>query len=291
MNLPNFLVIGAAKAGTTSLYAYLKQHPQIYMSPMKGTGFFDCKGEKLNYQGPGDMQRRLPINNLKDYQSMFRGVSGELAVGEACTDYLYSAKAPQRIHHYIPDVKLIAILRDPAQRAYSQYLGNVRDGYEPQANFAQALAEEDERIAHNWHLRWHYQQRGYYYTQLKRYFELFSPEQIKVYLYEDYFYKPKEFFRDVFQFLEVDETFVPNTDVKRNVSKKPKNKQLYRYLTFIRDKVPFGKNIVARWVEQTLPADKPQLVPETRQKLINDYREDIVKLQDLIGRDLSKWLQ
>lgn len=291
MNLPNFLVIGAAKAGTTSLYAYLKQHPQVYMSPMKGTGFFDCEGEKLNYQGPGDMQRRLPINNLKDYCAMFKGVSGEIAIGEACTDYLYSAKAPERIYHYIPDVKLIAILRDPAQRAYSQYIGNVRDGYEPQADFAQALAEEEERIVNNWHLRWHYKQRGFYYTQLKRYFKIFDPKQIKVFLYEDYLYKPKEFLKDIFKLLEVDDTFIPNMDVKRNVSKTPKNEQIYQSLTFAKDKLPFGKTMLNLWLERILPADKPKLAPEIRQQLISDYQEDILKLQNLIERDLSRWLQ
>ena len=85
----------------------------------------------------------------------------------------------------MPEAKLIAILRDPAARAYSQFLGNWRDGYEPSPDFSQALAAEDRRIANNWHFRWHYKQRGFYYAQLQRFWDRFGPDRLQVFLYED----------------------------------------------------------------------------------------------------------
>ena len=292
MTLPNFLVIGAAKAGTTSLYYYLRQHPQIYLNPVvKETGFFASEGDPLDFQGPGDCDRRLPINNFEDYLNVFEGVKDEIAIGEVCTDYIYHPLAPQRIYHYIPDVKLIVIFRDPAERAYSQFQGNSRDGYEPCKDFAQALKEEKSRIANNWHLRWHYRQRGYYSTQIKRYYELFDQQQIKIYLYEDYFKNPVDFTQQIFRFIGVDDTFIPEMSVKLNVSPKiPKNQQLHKYLTDLKKMLPVGQGIVERLIEFNSYPDKVPLAPEIRQQLIREYREEILKLQDLIGRDLSKWL-
>lgn len=290
MTLPNFFVLGAAKSGTTALYHYLKQHPAIYMSPLKETGFFDAEGEALDFRGPGDMDRPLPINNLDDYQEQFKGVSGEVAIGEACTDYLYSPKAPERIYHYIPDAKLIAILRDPAERAFSQFLGNSRDGYEPLEDFDLAIQEEDNRIANRWHLRWHYKQRGFYCQQLLRYHRLFDKNQIKIYLYEDYLSNPTCFLRDIFTFLGVDSDFVPNMSHRYNAAPMfPKNKLLHALLLDFRNRLPKGKRFLNPLINRNLSYYQMNL--RVRKKLIHDYQEDVLKLQDLIDRDLSMWLK
>ena len=101
MTMPNFLIIGAMKSGTTTLYDSLNAHPQIYMSRLKEPHFFSYDGTQ-----------NFPITNLEDYQALFRGVSNETLIGEASTTYLFNSKAPERIRHYIPQAKLIAILRD-----------------------------------------------------------------------------------------------------------------------------------------------------------------------------------
>src|SRR3954452_17434204 len=123
MTMPNFLIVGAAKSGTTSLYYYLKQHPQVFVSPVKEPKFFAYEGEKVVYRGPGDAEnnRRL-VNNLADYRALFGGANGAKAIGEASPVYLYSPKACERIRHYLPDAKLFVILRDPAERAYPSFL-------------------------------------------------------------------------------------------------------------------------------------------------------------------------
>src|SRR5688572_7713518 len=130
MVMPNFLIIGAAKAGTTSLYSYLNQHPQIFMSPVKEPNFFALEGEKLNFRGPGDAQviNRYSITQLESYRAHFKGITQETCIGEASTLYLDHPKAVERIQHYTPKARLITILRDPVERAFSNFLHAVRDG-------------------------------------------------------------------------------------------------------------------------------------------------------------------
>lgn len=296
MVMPDFLIIGAAKSGTTALYHYLKQHPQIYMSPTKETEFFAFEGEILNFQGPGDMPRRS-ITHIDDYQAQFQGVVDETAIGEASPLYLYSSKAPERISHYVPQAKLIVILRDPIARAYSQFLMFIRDGRETIFDFATAIQAEEARIHSNWAWGWHYTKLGFYYVQLKRYFDRFSPNQIQIYLYEDLNSKPIDVLQNIFDFLEVDATFVPDISVKHNISGMPKNEAIHRFLTkphaiktMLKPLVPtsLSQQLKRNWTNQNL--SKPQLLPEVRSHLIPVFQDDILKLQDLIQRDLSTWL-
>jgi hypothetical protein len=185
MTLPNFLIIGVAKAGTTSLYHYLKQHPQIYMSPVKEPRFFGMGDGPPHpaYRGgyaPGTVTSRAA------YEALFKGVVGEYAIGEATPSYLWWPKAAQQICTQLPDARLIACLRQPADRAYSSFLTCVRAGLEPCTNFARALREEEKRFAANANPSLFYTQRGLYYPQIKRYFDLFPRQQIRIYLYDDF---------------------------------------------------------------------------------------------------------
>ena len=123
MTMPNFLIVGAQKAGTTSLHYYLKQHPQIYMSLRKEPHFFE--GMHWDFYRPGRIM--LPVTDLADYQALFEGVTDEKAIGEASASYLYSPKAPTLIKRSIPDARLIAILRNPADRSVLQ-LSALRPG-------------------------------------------------------------------------------------------------------------------------------------------------------------------
>lgn len=293
MTMPNFLIIGAQKAGTTALYEYLRQHPQIYMSPVKEPHFFTYEGEKVDSRGPG-RSSIFPITNIDVYRTLFQGVSNEMAIGEASPSYLYSLKAPERIRHYVPKARLIAILRHPVERAYSNFLHLIRDGREPQTNFVQALREEETRICDNWGFHWHYQQKGFYYTQLKRYFDMFDRDQIRVYLYEDLSTNPVSVLENVFQFLGVGEEFALDTSIKHNVSGIPKNEVLHSLLIRLKPITtalkPFLPAKLRQYIRDQILV-KPQLSPEVRQQMIGVYRDDILRLQDLIQRDLSQWLE
>jgi hypothetical protein len=301
MIMPNFLIIGAAKAGTTALYHYLNQHPQIYMSPVKEPYFFEFEGKNGRIQGPYGL-RKSYITDLENYQKLYSQVKDEIAIGEASPGYLDRPQAPERIKHYVPDAKLIAILRNPVERAYSNYLMMVRLGHEPLLNFSQALADEENRIKKQWSFVWYYKQRGFYYRFLKRYFSLFDQSQVRVYLYDDYQSSNIAVLQDVFKFLNVDSDFQPDVTLKHNISCEayfPKRAFLHHYLkpsssvqSTLRKVLP-GK--VQKQLNATLmklnQGEKPPLHPEAKQSLIVEYRDDILKLQDLLNQDLSKWLE
>ena len=297
MTLPNFLIVGAAKAGTTSLYSYLQQHPEVFLSTPKEPRFFALEGETPNYQGPIQIINQKSVTHWEDYQALFAKAEGKKAVGEASTVYLYEPQSLARIQNYLGQPKIIVILRNPVSRAYSSYMHLVRDGQET-LSFKEALAEEKERIAKNWPPLWHYQTRGYYYSQLKPYIDAFGPEQVKVFLFEDLCEKPKELMKELFEFLEIDSTFDPDVSRRANPSGAPKRMWLSRLLNrknpikqAAKAVLPrqFRKNIYSS-LQQSNMGDKTQINPLIKAQLIDDYREDVEQLQSLIGRDLSHWL-
>ena len=301
MTLPNFLIIGAPKAGTSSLYSYLKQHPQIYMSPEKEPHFFGLENREIDFQGPGDLERyRNAVTQFEDYLKLFDGVTNEVAIGEASTSYLSNSQAPEKIKHYLPRVKLIAVLRNPVDAAYASFLHLLRDGDETITDFSLALQQEEARIKDNWEGIWHYRQRGLYYEQLKRYFELFDRKQLKIYLYEDFKNNSQFVLQDIFEFLNV-ESFVPNVSQKYNVSGMPKNQLLNRLISkpnILKSSfnILFPKSLrssintkVKNWNFNDFK--KPPISPVIKENLTVGYREDILKLQDLIQQDLSSWLK
>jgi hypothetical protein len=291
VTMPNFFIIGAQKAGTTSLYYYLNQHPQVYMSPVKEPHFFE--GMHADFKRPG--RRVAPVTDLRDYQALFDGVSDEHAIGEASASYLYSPKAPNLIQRTIPDAKIIAILRNPAERAYSNFVHLVQVGREPLASFAEALEAEEQRMRDNWGSNWYYKQKGFYYAQVKRYLETFGQEHVRIWLFEDLRDEPFGMMRDLFQFLDVDEGFVPDMSVEHNLSGLPRNESLYTWARKLSARHPvlvdrFFPAGLRRYVKRRIVAKPPLFPAELRRQLIYTYREDVLKLQELIGRDLSPWL-
>lgn len=302
MKMPNFLVIGAAKAGTTSLCYYLEQHPQIYMSPIKEPFFFSFAGEELNFQGPGDRAVYQPaVTNLENYQTLFQSVADELAIGEGSTLYLYTPKAIEQIKKYVPDAKLIVVLRNPIDRAFSNFLHKVRDHLEPISDFQLAYREEKNRMLKGWSPSWHYINMGFYYQQIKPYFEQFGSKQIKVYLYEDFKHHLPDLLVDIFKFLQVDPNFMPDINTRLNEGAGvPKNKFIYQLLSKNNPIFSACKSLIPQPFHQSMIHTiqtvrkqnmvQPQLSPQARNELKEIYREDILQLQTLIQRDLSHWL-
>lgn len=305
--LPNFLIIGAQKCGTTALYHYLGQHPQVYMCPLKEPNFFAFEGTAPAYRDANG--EPSPINNdsvwlLDQYQQLFTGWSGQAAIGEASPHYLYLSEAAGRIKLHIPDVKLIAVLRHPVDRAYSAFLHAVRANREPACSFAKALQLEEERIQTSCGLVYHYKAMGFYYAQLKHYYALFDPSRIAVYLYDDLVGDMEGTLRGLFRFLEVDASFCPDTSVHYNPSGVPKNLLLHKY-TEPNSLRRLGARFLPRSTRALLPKQlilamarlirdrnmtKPPLPAEDRAVLSEVYREDILRLSELIDRDLSHWL-
>lgn len=302
MPMPNFLVLGASKSGTTSLHYYLDQHPEIYMSPGKQTYFFAFEDEDPFFPGPGDMDhmRQHLVTRLEDYRGKFSDINGHKAIGEVCSPYLYIPKAAERIHHHIPDAKLIVILRNPVDRAYSSFMHLRRDGHEPCEDFNEAFHKEDERMRQNWRNLWFYKSVGLYYRQIHRYFQLFDRSQIRIYIYEkDYLNNTAWLLKDIYQFLGVDDNFEADTTVKHHVGGIPRSKKLHDFVMEPRRVKNWVKSLVPKTVRKRLKnaltvnelnMQKEPLSPELRQALTVEFKEDIIDLQKLIGCDLSHWM-
>jgi hypothetical protein len=238
------------------------------------------------------------IKTMQQYQLLFNDVKSEKAIGEASPSYIYNSLAPILIKEEIPDVKIITILRQPISRAYSNFLHTRRSGREPIEKFEDALKEEKIRMQNNWSPMYFYKDKGFYYKQLKRYFEIFHKESIKVLLFEEVVKDPVRVSKEIFKFLEVDDNFIPNIKYKTNVSGTPKGlfgwiiKKL-RFYNLIPN-IQFSKflpDFLLNMIFNTVYS-KPEKLDEVLKKELTRkfYKKDILKLEKLIEKNLSHWL-
>ena len=297
--LPNFLIVGAGKSGTTSLYYYLKDHPDIFFSPIKEPCFFSAQILKLPQAGTGD-ERKYFANTFDNYLELFKDARDEKAIGEASADtlYYYNETIPM-IHKYLGDPKIIIILRNPVDRAFSAYLHLLRENRET-LSFEEGLKKEEERIKNNWCCMWHYTKRGMYFNQVDAFMKSFS--NVKVVLYDDFKRDSRHEIRSICKFLEVDTAYIPPHDKTHfNVSGIPRygkiNNLFVKKNIFQKTIRTVGSFLLTEdgWVRlrENLRArimTKPRMKTETRLYLQDMFREDILKLQQLTEMDLSVWL-
>lgn len=293
---PTFLIIGVQKSGTTSIYHYLKQHPQVYMSPVKETNFFERDWQ----QATTEMQQRKKdgILTWERYQQLFNGANeNHIALGEASPNYMFHYRfAAEQIHQQLPKAKLIAVLRNPVQRAFSDYLMHVRDAVGQQTPLAEQVRSRGESS--------HVLLKGKYYASLKHFMDICGHDQVDVFLYDDLKQDSSQFMQGIYQSIGVNPDFAVNTTKKAQTAKVPKNQTVNRLL-----KTQNPIRTVATGLMQVVPT---QLRHQLRDRLIainsqtkskakfteedtillrQYYREDILKLQDLLQRDLSAWLE
>ncbi|HET7008631.1 MAG TPA: sulfotransferase [Candidatus Binatia bacterium] len=287
MTLPNFMIIGVAKAGTTSLFRYLDQHPQVFMCPEKGTNFFGYEDARAwNWADEGDppLLQHFQVKTFEAYEAMFAGATNEIAIGEVSPQYFRCPTAARRIHERIPDVKLVASLRNPADRAFSGFLMRTRRG-EAVKGFWEELTPEASHV-----------KEGFYYKRMKRYFDIFPRHQIKIYIFEEFRKDPAKVVVDLFEFLGVGTNFVPDTSTRHNPAGVPKFRLLNRLFfdpTLIRiakSVLPESLQQMAKRVQQQNLKTPPKPPADLRANLLDLYREDILKLEALLDRDLSIWL-
>lgn len=302
---PDFLIIGAGKSGTTSIDNYLKQHPEIFISPKKEPNFFAYELTDIASLGkfPDEIKHyQDSITTLEEYKKLFVGANPGQIKGETSNTYLYGKDAPYRIKYHIPNVKLIAILRQPAERLYSRYLHLYRENELPTPHFSDC---RDKNTI--WWERNDLINEGFYYKHISRYFELFPKENIKVFLYEDIKNDLKGMLKDIFTFIDVDNTFECDLSVRYNESGIIKNKAVNKLiggngyiLSLIKKIAPHSyesikDNLTAQKLLNKLRSknlDKPKIDPEIKHFLTNEvYKEDILQLQALINKDLSSWIK
>ena len=215
---------------------------------------------------------------------MFAGASTEIAIGEVSPQYFRCPTAARRIHEFLPNVKLVVSLRNPADRAFSGFMMRTRRG-EAVKSFYEELTTQSSHV-----------KEGLYYRRLKRYLDLFPTNQIKIYLFEEFKKDPSKTIMDLYSFLGVDTDFVPDTSVRHNPGAVQKvrwlNRLFYnpRLINMAQSMFPESVQAMLKRIRELNLKKSPKLPPDLQARLLNLYREDILKLDELLGRDLSIWL-
>ncbi|QJA05897.1 sulfotransferase domain-containing protein [Thermosulfurimonas marina] len=293
MPLPNFLCVGAQKAGTTTLHDILIQHPEIYLPEIKETKFFQ---DNSKYK-----------KGLDYYEKEFFGKwNGEKAVGEIDPEYMYFEYVPERIYKHLgKDVKIIFMLRNPVDRAYSHYWMSYRRGYETET-FERAIELEEERIKINEFHKNHfsYIDRGLYAKQIKRYLKFFSKENMFFIIFETEFLKDREkTIKSLLKFLEVDTKVVLDLNIKSNPASMPRLKMLRDFIYKPNYVKKVGKFLMpSKKLRQKIlmtldkinqkPMKPPELSRNVRKKLLSQYFiDDIKDLEIILEKDLRIWYE
>jgi hypothetical protein len=312
--LPTFILAGAPKSGTTALYQYLRQHPQIYMSPIKEPTFFGaadflsddeiCSSVKRQRT---DLRRYLEGSRLRpthflitewaDYVELFREAADQIAIGEASVSYIWLPSAAAAIRSALPNARIVFMLRDPTERLFSLYLLNRNR--EPDISFrdwvlkAMHSTGDRRKEVHRYPIPL---DGGLYATQLGRFLDIFPRDQVRVYLYESYRADPRALLRDLFTFLGV------NPDHPIDLSKRHNETYVRRFpaLEKLRQRI-IGNVPITTWLPTSASTVLQKLYnrkksgfsiePEDRRMVIEYYREEIRRTESLIGADLSAWLR
>lgn len=293
MTLPNFIIIGAAKAGTTSLWHYLGQHPDVFISGVKEPNYFitlDHKAYRALERQKGGSQ--VVTSEWRSYESLFENAGRRHAVGEASPAYMFYEHTAQAIKSKLPNVKLICILRDPCERAFSHYNFLRLYQREPLRRFREAVDTDQQRPEAE---KWHYIDQGLYFEQLSRYFELFSSDQIKVVFNQDLKANGTAVLAEIFDFLNVDASPDIDMSARLTVSGEPRSEFVHWFLA--------GANPMRRYLGPILPTRlramarrlknanlrRQKLGAADRTWLMQFFHEDIRQLESLLQVDLPSW--
>jgi hypothetical protein len=285
--LPNFLVLGPPKTGTTSLYKYLEQHPDIYMPALKNPAFFIYEGQDRKFFG------RNVINTLTAYHVLFQQHSQQKAIGEISPGYLPDYSAPARIYQHLPKVKMITILRNPIERAWSQFIYNRQIKVERFDDFSRIINSE-LRIMEGRRGEGtpKYIRAGMYYKHLTRYYEFFDPKQLLILWYDDFVKEPLKELKRIFTFLGVDTGFVPDTSTKYNITYQEAINEPDPFPSLASNGLLIRNNTGDINLTSSKSAHKSLLpvIPVTiKNKLKPVFLEDVLSLQKMLNKDLSHW--
>lgn len=312
--LPTFLVVGANKGGTTSIYHYLKQHPQVYLSPIKEPHYFSQdidvnlfskefaqnKLQDIQKYVDGDMQQEYHAAFVRDwqqYEKLFKNVTDEKAIGELSTSYLYSTVAAEEIVKKLGNVQIIICLRNPVERAYSHYRMNIWTGNNNEFEFYKALLEDYHHIPKAWGNAHLYVELGYYYEQVKRYIDMFGKEHVKIIFTEDLKKNASAVVKEVYEFISVDASFHPDTSQRYNEVYTPR----YKNFTYTLNKLgirPMIKKLAPKSIKAMIiklfyksKSEKGDISADAKKFLQDRYTSDVNKLSSLLQKDLSHWLK
>jgi len=298
LKLPDFLIVGAAKSGTTSIYNYLKEHPEIFLPDKKEPWFFSFMDDPQNFESPDPLNGI--VSDISEYEKLFEPASDKQIIGEASPSYLYTYKtAIENIKEVYGEkhkkLKIVIMLRNPADRAFSQYM-HFKENLQEPLSFWQAIDPETirKRLNNNWNIFYDYIGFGMYYKQVEAYLNAF--EQVKIISFEDFKNNTEQVVKDLIQFLGANENILPsNVNKKYNVSRVIRTDTLspiYRFLLF-------GDNKIKKSLANMLPekardklekmirkilSKRKKLSKKEKEKLMSVFREDYTKLDELLSK-------
>ncbi len=302
MALPDFFIAGVPKAGTTALHSALARHPELYLSAVKEPKFFLTDGPPPAEGGPGDAKTyREHIWRRADYEALFDGAPAGALKGESTPFYLYDREAQRRIKALIPDAKLIIVLRDPIERAHSNWAHLWSAGLDPIGDFIQACDREPARAAAGWADFWRYLDLGKYGQQLAHLYSLFPRENVLVFRYRSLVAEPATSLDLVCHFLGV-RTGLLSELPRENVTAHPSPSARYRAIAAARrasatvssllpGHVGAGFNDRLEHLLQQGAAPRQPLTWEQRNTLIPVFEADIRLLETVTGENFSDWLR
>lgn len=294
-SLPNLLVVGAMRSGTTTAYRVLAEHPEIFMAPWKEPYFLALGGRRPTFSGPGDdAMNRNAIVDEDLYRGLFQKGIGSRWRGEASATYLYMPEAIAGIRRHLDTPKLLVFLRDPVDRALSAYKYLRGQEREPLGEFAEALAAEEERIAAGWSPMWHYLAASHYRSQLERLFDAFPRDQVHVVLFEDLEERPDEAFGSIFAWLGVERVATKVETHNRSGVARSRAVRLALKPSRFRQQVGRAvpepiKRPLRRIREANMRPAPTGMTIEARRELTARFRDDIEFVESLAGRDLPTW--
>jgi Sulfotransferase family len=299
---PSFVIAGAPRAGTTWLYRNLERHPDVFLSPNKEPRFYAVsEGDRLAFTGPGD-ERWLShlVQDRRSYEALYEGASAGQLRGEASSDYLYRSRtAADRLRREAPAARLIFILRDPARRAYSNWLQHVQHEREP-LSFAAALDREEERIEQGWAWWWHYERRGLYAEQLEPFLDAFPSDQILLLLHDDLRRDPHGLLETVCAFLDLDPACLTaerdRAEARQNHSLVPRSRAHGVARRLLKPATALSARVLPENAERSLrgwfqgKTLGPVISGADYGRLRRAYAAEVKRLAGMTGLDVSAWL-
>jgi hypothetical protein len=301
--LPQFVIAGAPKAGTTALHAALATHPGLYLSPVKEPKFYLTDGRpppRGGQRGPGDAHSaREWIWRREEYLRLFAGAPEGAVRGESTPFYLYDRAAQARLAADVPGVRVVVVVRDPVDRAWSNWVHLRADGLEPEADFLAAVRLEQRRTDAGWAPFWHYRGLGRYGAQLRDLYRHVPPQRVCLLRYRQLVDTPRETLDRVSAFLGVERGVahtVPPENVKPYVPDSGRHRALSRV---VRAGAWLGAFAPPQlWRQASRPllaalhagrAARPPMPVEVRREVLEPLLPDIELLEELTGESFADW--
>ncbi|GAA5143089.1 sulfotransferase [Nocardioides marinquilinus] len=299
---PDFLLVGAPKAGTTALHAALARHPDVFVSNPKEPKFWLCDdAPPPHWSGPGDRHSQQEwVWRAEEYAALFEPAEPHQVRGDCTPFYLWSRGAHRRFGAALPEVRVVAVVRDPVDRAHSNWMHLWSDGLEPEPDFVSAFGLQDERVARGWAPFWRYRDLGLYGEQLAHLYEHVPREQVLVLRYRDIVDEPVAAIDRTCRFLGIREglvTSIPRDNARAFAEPGWRTRTLG---PVVRGGAALGQFAPPRlWRRASRPlvgalqgggARRPRLSPDERAALVEVFAADIALLSSLTGEDFGDWL-